>query len=400
MPETIVRRRYLDKLMRFRDRPDLIKVITGIRRCGKSTLLKQFEEHLLDAGIPKERIVYINFESSLGEPYVSRGALISHLKDRCRNGRTYILLDGIQRVDGLEAVLDALHTDADADIYLTGSNPYFPSARPAGRYVEIRMLPLSFEEFMDINGRTDVNDCLRRYLNRGGMPIIHDGMDHADAQDILNNINYAILLNDVIARNGVRDAAGLLSTVGYIYTEIGNVISPSSVAEQLKISDKTAGNYLRMLEDSHLIMGVDRYDIAGKKTLSSGRKYYCTDLGMRNAHLRARIMDIGKMMENAVFLELKRRGYRVSVGKYGGSEIDFVADRDGTTEYYQISQTASEDRTGERELAPLLRIGDNYPKTVITLNRTSRNQVKGIKYTGLADFLLANDGGMSADIIH
>jgi predicted AAA+ superfamily ATPase len=400
MPEAIVRQRYLDKLMRFRDRTELIKVITGIRRCGKSTLLKQFEEHLLDTGVPKERVVYINFESSLGEPYVSRGVLISHLRDRCRNGRTYILLDGIQRVDGLETVFDTLQTDADADIYITGSNPYFPSARPADRYAEIRMLPLSFEEFMDMNGRTDVNDCMRRYLNRGGMPIIHDGMDHADAQDILNNINYAILLNDVITRNGVRDASGLISTVGYIYTEIGNILSPSSVAEQLKISDKTVGNYLRMLEESHLIIGVDRYDIIGKKMLSNGRKYYCTDLGMRNAHLRAKVMDIGKMMENAVFLELKRRGYRVSVGKYGSSEIDFVADRDGTTEYYQISRTTSEDRTGERELGPLLKIGDNYSKTVIMLNRTSRNQVKGIRYTGLADFLLAADGRMSEGIIY
>lgn len=391
---TVIRKGYLDQLIRFRDKTDFIKVITGIRRCGKSVLLKQFRDHLIESGVSRDDIIYIDFESSLSEPYVNRNALTSYIIERGKNGRIYVLLDEIQRVDEWETAVNALMADTDADIYITGSNAYFLSTELStyitGRTVEIDMLPLSFAEFMELNGRGDANESLRRYLNRGGMPVIRDSMDHTDAQDILNNINSSILLKDVVARNNVRDSSGLLNVVGYLYSETGNTVSPSSISKQLKISDKTVDGYLRMLEDSLLIVRADRYDIVGEKILSNNRKYYCTDLGIRNAYLRARVMDIEKMIENVVFLELKRRGYRVRVGKYGDSEINLVADRNGTTEYYQIAQTAPTDKVREKEVDILLKIDDNYPKTVITLNRTPQNNVKGIKYVSLGDFLLGN----------
>jgi predicted AAA+ superfamily ATPase len=395
MHRSVRRDRYLEKLMRFKDRTDIVKVVSGIRRCGKSTLLLQYMNILIENGIRKDDIVYINFESADSERFLDRKELASYLYGIVKGRRTYIMLDEIQRVSGWEIAVNAMMVDLDADIYITGSNAYFLSTELStyltGRCVEIEMLPLSFGEFMLMNPLRDgasIGDRLMLYLNMGGMPVLDEGMEYADAQDVLNNINSTIVLKDVVARNNIRDAGGLLRVLEYVYSEIGNPISPAKMSKHLGVSDKTVDNYLLMLEEALLIMKVERYDMVGKRILSGPRKYYCTDVGMRNAYLRARNRDVGRVIENTVYLELRRRGYRITVGKYGDNEVDFAADRNGVMEYYQIAERMSSDEVADRETRPLRRIDDNYAKTIITMDPAIQSDMMGIAHVSLADFLL------------
>lgn len=384
----VIRREYLDKLIRFKDMTDLVKVITGIRRCGKSTLLIQFKDHLIAEGIDKKNIIYINFESSTAEELLDRKSLFKYLTDVDRDGRKYLLLDEIQRVKEWELMVNAILVDMDADIYITGSNAYFLSSGLStyltGRSVAIDMLPLSFKEFIELNAGSDIVD----YLNVGGMPILRKTVNYEDSQDILNNINSTILLNDVVARNNIRDVQQLMRVMEYIYSEIGNLISSNSIAKHLGVNNKTVDSYLSMLEESLIVIKANRYDLMGKKILSGNSKYYATDTGMRNAYLRARDRDTGRLIENTVFLELKRRGYRVVIGKYGDLEVDFTADRNGVTEYFQISKTVSDQVVLEREMKPLEMIRDNYRKTIITFDRPIQKNINGIRFVTLEEFLL------------
>jgi len=382
----VLRTEYLDKLTRFKGRTDIVKVITGIRRCGKSTLLMQFKDILKAEGVDDKDIIYMNFESFQNERFLDRRTLTEYLLNTGA-GRKYLLLDEIQRVKEWELMINSILVDMDADVYITGSNAYFLSTDLStyltGRSVTIDMLPLSFSEFSELNG----NDDIIEYLNMGGMPMIGRNMRYEDAQDVLNNINSTILLNDVVTRNNIRNVSSLTKILEYIYSEIGNLISSNSIAKQLEISDKTADEHLRMLEESLLIIKVPRYDMKGGKILKGQCKYYATDTGMRNAFLRSRDRDIGRLVENTVFLELKRKGYRVTVGKYGDNEIDFTASKDQVTEYYQVTKTVVDSAVLEREIRPLEDLKDNYSKTVITLDTPPQNNINGIRFMKLKDFL-------------
>jgi len=382
----VLRTEYLNKLMRFRDRTDIVKVITGVRRCGKSTLLMQFKDLLIAEGVNAEDIIYLNFESFQNEKFLNRRTLTEHLLN-IGNGRRYLLLDEIQRVDEWELMINSILVDMDADVYITGSNAYFLSTDLStyltGRSVAIDMLPLSFGEFAKLNG----NDDIVEYLNMGGMPMIRKDMRYEDAQDILNNINSTILLNDVVARNNIRDVSSMTKILEYVYSEIGNLISPSSIAKHLSINDKTVDNHLRLLEESLLIIKVPRYDMKGHNILKGSYKYYATDTGMRNAFLRSRDRDIGRLVENAVFLELKRRNYRVTVGKYDDMEIDFTASKGQVTEYFQVAKTVVDDDVLKREMRPLEDLKDNYSKTVITMDVPPQHNINGIRFVKLVDFL-------------
>ena len=382
----VLRTEYLDKLMRFKDRTDIVKVITGIRRCGKSTLLMQFKELLIKEGVKDDDIIYLNFESFQNERFLDRRKLMKHLLN-VGSGRKYLLLDEIQMVKEWEILINSILVDMDADVYITGSNAYFLSTDLStyltGRSVAIDMLPLSFNEFSELNG----NDDMMEYLNMGGMPTIRSDMRYEDAQDVLNNINSTILLNDVVSRNNIRDVSSLIKILEYVYSEIGNLMSSNSIAKQLGINDKTVDNNMRMLEESLLIIKVPRYDMKGRNILKGQCKYYATDTGMRNALLRSRDRDIGRLVENTVFLELRRRGYTVTVGKYGDNEIDFTAYKDQVSEYYQVTKTVIDDAVLEREMRPLVDINDNYSKTIITLDAPPQKNIKGIRFVKLKEFL-------------
>lgn len=393
---------YLKQLIQFKDKP-LIKVITGLRRCGKSTLLSLFENHLIQSGVAKDHIIRMNFESFEFDEIISYKELHAYINERLTNTRDkhYILLDEVQQVSSWEKVVNSFIVDANVDIYITGSNAYLLSSELStllsGRYVEIKMQPLSFKEYLDFTeddkGR-NLQEKFSQYIRYGGLPTVIDLLDVPDTiGPFLEGIYNTVLVKDVIERNGVRDASLLESILKFIGANIGSIVSTKKISDYLnsngrKTTSDTIDSYLKMLENAFIIYKANRYDLKGKMFLKTLEKYYLVDMGIRNQLIGLRNTDYGHVLENLVYLELLRRGYDVTIGKAGTLEVDFVATKTDERIYYQVSATILDEKTRERELRSLESIADNYPKFILTMDQTVFNDYSGIRVKNIIDFLL------------
>lgn len=400
----IKRNLYLDQLIGFKD-SDFIKVITGIRRSGKSTLLDLFEVHLLENGVRPNAVVRMNFESlEFDEIHDYRG-LYDYIRKKLRpGGKNYVLLDEVQQVPEWEKAVNSLRLIPDVDLYITGSNAYLLSSELStllsGRHVEIRMLPLSFAEYLDFHGISrsqDPTSAFDRYLESGGFPGIVPLSDRPQAVlSVLEGIYNTVLMKDVVRRNAVRDAALLENLVRFMAANIGNSTSTKKISDYLtstgrKTSSETIDGYLRMLENAYILYRARRYDLKGKLHLKTQEKFYFVDTGLRNLLAGRRGEDYGHVLENVVYFELLRRGFEVSVGKLGTLEVDFVATNPDRRVYYQVCAAILDDTTRERELKPLRGIPDHYEKTILTMDRTFAADFDGIRSVWLPDFLLNQD---------
>lgn len=401
---------YLKKLIGFRDK-DFIKVITGIRRSGKSTLLDLFEAYLLEAGVKPNSIIRMNFESLEFEETKDYKSLYNSVKEKMNPvGKTYILLDEIQQINAWEKAVNSLRLIPKTDIYITGSNAYLLASEIStllsGRYVEIKVLPLSFSEYLDfhdIDRERDVLEAFNNYLRDGGFPGITQLSEQPETiTAVLEGIYNTVIMKDVIQRNTVRDAALLENVVRFMAANIGNRMSTKKVSDYLtsagrKTTSETIDGYLRMLESAYILYRARRYDLKGKLHLKTQEKFYFIDTGLRNTLLGNRGSDYGHIIENVVYFELLRRGFEVSVGKLGTLEVDFVATKPDKKMYVQVSASILDDATRERELKPLREIPDNYEKIILTMDRIFLNDIEGIKIVYLLDFLLYPLSNLNAE---
>ena len=401
------RKEYLEQLKAWKDE-QVIKVVTGILRCGKSTLLSQYQQQLKTTGITDEQIVSVNFEELEYKELLDYRKLYSYLKERlCAEKTTYIFLDEIQKVPSFEKVVDSLYVKPNVDIYITGSNAYMLSGDLAtlltGRYVEIKMLPLSFREFLCITGM-DAERGLAEYLRDGGLPYIAV-MDRTagKVETYLEGIYNTVIVKDIEDRQARKESNPdkrkitdilLLKTIAkYLASVAGNPVSVRSITNYLtsngrKISPNTVSDYVEALTESFIFYPAERFDIVGKQVLQSNRKLYIVDLGLRNHILPRRQYDLGFSLENIVYFELLRRGYRVMIGKVGSTEVDFVAEKQGVYVYFQVTADMTAQETFERELRPLTLIRDNYEKIVLTNDRLTLGNYNGIQVKNLTDWLL------------
>ena len=393
----IERNTYLEKLKSFKDKK-LIKVVTGIRRCGKSTLLKIFQDYLLKNEVKKNQIISINFENPDFEDLKDYKSLYKYIeKHLVKDKKNYVFLDEIQNVKDYQKAVDGLYIKENVDLYITGSNAYFLSGELAtllsGRYIEIEMLPLSFKEYLSaFSEKTFLLDKYRNYLVKSSFPYALELEDENQIQTYLDGIYNTVILKDVVARKNISDVNVLESVVRYMFDNIGNITSIKKISDALtsagrKISNHTVENYLSALTDSFILYKAGRYDVKGKQYLQTNEKYYLVDIGLRYFLLGSKKADMGRILENVVYLELLRRGYEVYVGKVGTLEIDFVAIKNGDVEYYQIAQTVMHPETLERELKPLDSIKDHNPKYLLTLDVEPPTSHKGIKQVYALDWL-------------
>ena len=396
----IKRELYLKKIKNFQDKP-LIKVITGMRRAGKSTLLNMLAEDLKEQGIRDEQIVRINFESMDFDVIRDYRQLYAYIKEKRIPEAMYLLLDEIQQVDSWERAINSLFMEGGVDIYITGSNANMLSSDLstllAGRYVEIQVFPLSFQEyllFLPQEVRENKSEAFENYMKYGGLPLIPSLPQENDTMEMfLAGIYNTVLMKDVIQRNAVRDPALLENIVRFLADNVGNPVSSSKVAGYLtsqgrKTAAATVDNYLQMLTKAYIFYRAQRYDIKGKMHLKTQEKYYIVDNGLRNALLDFKQGDYGHVLENIVYLELLRRGYHVAIGKVGTLEVDFVASKAERKVYYQVSASVLDDATRERELKPLEAIPDAYEKVLLTMDRTFIRDFEGIRNINIVDWLL------------
>lgn len=405
----VERKEYLQKLWSWKDE-QVIKVVTGIRRCGKSTLLKQYQNKLKSVGVTEEQIISINFEELENEPLLDYKSLYQYIKERlCEDKMTYIFLDEIQKVTSFEKVVDSLHVKENIDIYITGSNAYMLSGDLAtlltGRYVEISMLPLSFKEYVEITGILK-EQAFSEYMKTGGFPYIAV-MDRTDekVEIYLEGIYNTVIVRGIEDRQArkemncgkrkITDITLLKTIARYLASVIGSPISIKSITNYLissgrKVSANTVSDYVDALTESFIFYSVDRFDIVGKQLLKVNKKLYMVDLGLRNHILPRKRYDLGFSIENIVFFELLRRGNKVNIGKYGSTEVDFVAQKQGVIVYYQVTADMTAEETFEREMRPLQEIKDNYEKIVLTLDQFSLGNYDGIKVINVIDWLLEN----------
>ncbi len=395
----IERKEYLDKLIGFKDK-QLIKVVTGIRRCGKSTLFELFRNYLLKNGVTKEQITSINFEDADFEELTDYKKLYKFLSDKLiEDKKNYIFLDEIQNVREFQKAVDSLYIKKNVDLYITGSNAYFLSGELAtllsGRYVEIKMLPLSFKEYLSaFEDKTDLTRKFRMYLENGSFPyILQLDNDKKLINDYLEGIYNTVILKDVVTRKNIKDVAVLESIVKFMFDNVGNNASVKKISDTMtsygrKVTSPTVENYLSGLIDSFILYKVNRFDISGKQYLKTAEKYYVVDLGLKQFLLGTKRQNLGHNLENIVYLELLRRGYEIYVGKIGVNEVDFIAIKNGITEYYQVSQTVMAEETLERELKPLNSIKDHNQKFLITTDEVPLTTHNGIKQINIIDWLL------------
>lgn len=396
----ISRDSYLQKLIKYRDLP-VIKVLVGMRRAGKSTLLKLFHQWLLDDGVDEDAIIYMNFEllefASLGDYQ----RLHRHIQERkAGKEHIYLLLDEIQVIEHWEKAINSLFAEGEADIYLTGSNAGMLSSELStllsGRYVEIPILPLSFSEYLSFlpKAKENTDQAFQQYLKHGGMPVIPSLPEEEELiGNVLGGIYNTVLVKDVIQHNNVRDADLLERIVHFLADNVGNPVSSSKISGYLtsqnrKTASATVDSYLKMLEGAFIFYRAKRYDIKGKMYLKTQEKFYIVDSGIRNTLLGFSGRDYGHVLENIVYLELIRRGYKVGVGKLGSLKVDFVAVKPGETKYYQVSASVLDEATLERELKPLAKIPDQYEKILLTMDRSYIKDYHGIKNVNIVDFLM------------
>ncbi len=399
----IDRPRYLTKLARWRDR-DVIKVVTGVRRCGKSTLLKLFADRLRSQGVPEDHIVEINLELLENEALLDYRALHDEVLARTRSaGMHYVFIDEVQNVPRFQRAIDSLYARDDIDLYITGSNATLLGGTLAtllsGRYIEIRMLPLSFAEYCSgISSDATPARLYRRYVERSSFPATLPFADDSLAlHDYLEGILNTILLKDVAQRLNIANTLGLGALVTFMFDNIGNLTSAKRISDALmaqggRISPNTVGEYLSALADSFIFYPVKRFDVRGKRLLKLQEKYYAVDMGMRRLMLSGRVRDMGRILENIVYLELARRFSEVYVGKIGDAEIDFVAMGADGPEYFQVAESVQSTETLERELASLRAVRDNYPKTLITMDDADPVNHEGVIQVNAIDWLLNGEG--------
>lgn len=400
----IIREKYLNKMISLKD-TEFIKVITGVRRSGKSTLMLMFKDYLLNNGVKEENIIHINFESAIFDEIKNYKDLYNYVKKHIKKDKIYVLLDEIQNVESWEKAINSFKVDFNIDIYITGSNAYLLSSELStllsGRYIEIKMYPLSFKEFLIFNNyNTDnIEDKFNEYLKYGGLPAITLIKNNDELViSYLNDIYNTIVKKDIIDRNNIKDTALLENIIKYLVNNIGCTISASKISNYLnsnKITEKsnhqTIDNYLNMLEKSYIIYKADRTDIKNKTLLKTLGKYYVSDTGIKNIISGYRNIDEGHLLENIVYLELLRRGYRVNIGKTNNYEVDFVAENPNQIKYYQVTKTLLNDEVKTRELRSLESIEDNYEKIILTMDKSINNDYNGIKIINIIDFLLEKD---------
>ena len=400
----IIRENYLKKMIDAKD-TEFIKVITGVRRSGKSTLLLMFKDYLINNGIKEDNIIYINFESAEFDDIKDYKDLYKYIKEKIKKGRVYLLLDEIQNVKSWEKAINSFKVDFDIDIYITGSNAYLLSSELStllsGRYIEIKMYPLSFKEFLKFNNydNTNLDDKFNEYLKYGGLPAITLIKDNDElVLSYLNGIYNTIVKKDIVDRNNIKDVALLENIIKYLATNIGSSVSAKKISDFLnsnKITEKsnhqTIDNYLSMLEKSFIVYKANRTDVRNKSLLKTLGKYYISDTGIRNIILGFRNINEGHLLENVVYLELLRRGYSVNIGKSGDFQVDFVAENPNDIKYYQVAQTLANEEVKEREIRSLESISDNYEKIILTMDKTINKDYNGIKVMNIIDWLLDSD---------
>ena len=391
----IERVEYLDFLKKLKDKK-IIKVVTGIRRCGKSTLLELYKKYLLDNGVDSNQIISFNFENPKDMIFNNWRELYDYIDGKLIDGKmNYIFLDEVQILSEFERVVNGLFIRDNVDIYITGSNSYMLSSELAtyltGRYMQIHMLPLSFREYLDYYGNSDELKKYDMYIQNGGFPyLLNLSNDKGLVRNYLDGIYNTVLMKDVVSRNNIKDMMILDSIVKFVFDNIGQLVSINKISNTLnsnnrKNSVNTIESYVSSLIDSYIIYKISRYDIKGKEYLKTGDKYYVCDLGLRN-YLLGEVRDYGSVLENIIFLELKRRGYDIYIGKYDDKEVDFVIKDNDGIKYVQVALSVRDEKTLERELGALDSINDHYPKYLITLDYDTCNY-NGIKQISAMDFL-------------
>lgn len=400
MPSLVERPIYLEQLKSFREK-ELIKVVTGIRRCGKSTLFDLYCDYLIQDGVEEKQIIRINLEDPDYHDIKDYMQLYKMIKEQLLTDKmNYIFLDEVQNIPEFQKAVDGLFIKKNCDVYITGSNAYLLSGELAtllaGRYVEIRMLPLSFKEYVSaLGGVQDLQIKYRNYIQNGSFPYILQLNRKRDIHAYLEGIYTSIILKDVVARYRISDAGILDKIVRFMFDNIGNLCSATKIANTMtsagrKVSAHTVDHYLTALVDSFILYRANRYDVKGKQYLMTGQKYYLCDMGLRYYLLGSRNMDMGHILENIVYLELLRRGYEVYVGKVGSAEIDFIAISETGEEYYQVAQTvvSADGKVLERELASLEAVKDHNPKYLLTMDFAPPISHNGIKQLNVLDWLL------------
>lgn len=397
--QRIERKKYLDKLIALKDK-QIIKVITGIRRCGKSTLMEIYQDYLKSQGVSAEQIVSINLEDydfyELRDPKV----LHAYIKERLvQDKMTYVFLDEIQHCEEFPRVVDSLFIRKNVDLYITGSNAYMLSSEIAtlisGRYVEIKMLPLSFREYVESTG--DTKELARKYtayLENSSFPYALELTGQPkEIKDYLDGIYNTIIVKDIAKRNKITDTMMLESVTRFVFDNIGSPLSTKKIADTMtsegrKIDVKTVEKYLKALMESFIVYQAKRYNVKGKQYLKTLEKYYVVDIGLRYLLLGSRSTDVGHILENVVYLELLRRDNDVYVGKIDEAEVDFVAMKPNKTVYYQVAASVRDEKTLQRELAPLQKINDHYPKMILTLDEDPEADYNGIRRVNVLDWLI------------
>lgn len=409
MVELINRPEYLNQLIQNKD-VDLVKIVTGIRRCGKSSLLALFHRYLIDNGVAEANIIHMNLESLRYRNISDYLSFYDYVSNRIpKEGKTYLIFDELQTVEHWEKAIESFRLDFDVDIYITGSNAYLLSTEfstlLSGRYVEIRMLPLSFKEFLtfyEFDSAVTIEEKFQKYLQFGGMPILREyRFNEARSNQALEGIYSTVILRDILQRNKQADQNMLQKIMLFLCSNIGSITSPNSIGNVLSnegdiqggreknIAGKTVEKYISMLRSAFIFFSVPRYDVKGKQLLKTLGKNYIIDMGFRNMLLGYRDADRGHIIENIVFLELIRRDYRVYIGKVGETEVDFVAEKPNDKIYIQVTESMQLPETRERELRPLRMIPDNYEKIVLSMDRSYINSYDGIKSLYLVDWLLS-----------
>ena len=413
MNDRINRPDYMKRLIEYKDK-DVVKIVTGLRRCGKSTLLEMFVDYLLDSGIPQENITHMNMESLRFREYTDYISFYEYVSGKIAQGmKHYLIFDEIQAVEHWEKAIESFRLDFDVDIYITGSNAYMLSSEfstlLSGRYVEIRMLPLSFKEFLTFHEfppDITMEDRFQKYLQFGGMPILRQfQFNEARSFEALEGIYNTVILRDVLERHKTADQALLHKLVLFLCGNVGSITSPNNIGNILTdegeiqsikkkagkgVAGRTIDKYIQMLKSAFVFYSANRYDVKGKQLLKTLEKNYIIDLGFRNMLLGFRDTDLGHILENIIYLELLRRDFRVYVGKVGETEVDFVAEKPAKKLYIQVAETMMSETVRERELRPLKSIKDNYEKIVLSMDKTYITDYEGILYQNIIDFLLSD----------
>ena len=392
----VERKEYLEKLKIWKDK-DLIKVVTGIRRCGKSTLFELFIDYLKSINIDNKHIISINFENPDNE-FNNYKDLYNFVKKQIKDDKQYyIFLDEVQNVPEFQKAVDGLYIIKNVDVYITGSNAYLLSGELAtlltGRYIEIKMYPLSFKEYVSYCNKPVDERLYLDYINRSSFPYALNLESETEIDDYLDALYNTILLKDIAQRKKISDISMLKTVANFMFNNIGNYLSIKKIADTLtsdgrSISVHTVENYLEALTECYIFNKAPRFDIKGKQFLQSGEKYYATDVTMRYALLGRRNIDAGHILENIVYLELLRRGYKVYIGKTLEKEVDFVAENKEGFTYFQVAYTSREKDTLERELKPLQNINDHYPKYILTMDVDPISDFDGIKKINVLDWLV------------